>query len=90
MSRKHAHRADNAPASRRHVRSVVQLARDEILAAVVHSRPSQAFIASSWPVSVSDNVARYTGLGAIGTISVDDPQVQARLERYAGPKVKES
>ena len=89
MSRKHTHRADNAPASRRYVRSVVQRARDEILAAVVHS-PSQAFIASSWPVSVSDNVARYTGLGAIGTISVDDPQVQARLERYAGPKVKES
>ena len=37
MSRKHAHRADNAPASRRYVRSVVQRARDEIISAVVHS-----------------------------------------------------
>ena len=40
MSRKHPHRADNAPASRRYVRSVVQRARDEIISAVVHSEAS--------------------------------------------------
>jgi hypothetical protein len=36
MSRKHAHRADNQPVTRRYVRSVVQRARDEILSAVVN------------------------------------------------------
>lgn len=36
MSRKHAHRADNRPVTRRYVRSVVQRARDEILSAVVN------------------------------------------------------
>ena len=41
MSRKHAHRADNAPASRRYVRSVVQRARDDIISAIVHTRPAE-------------------------------------------------
>jgi hypothetical protein len=35
MSRKHAHRADNQPVTRRYVRSVVQRARDEIISAIV-------------------------------------------------------
>jgi hypothetical protein len=36
MSRKHAHRADNQPVTRRYVRSVVQRARDEIVSAIVN------------------------------------------------------
>lgn len=38
MSRKHAHRADNQPVTRRYVRSVVQRARDEIISAIVKTR----------------------------------------------------
>ena len=37
MSRKHAHRADNRPVTRRYVRSVVQRARDDILRAIVNA-----------------------------------------------------
>ena len=42
MSRKHVHRADNQPVTRRYVRSVVQRARDEIISAIVNSQPEPA------------------------------------------------
>ena len=59
MSRKHAHRADNAPASRRYVRSVVQRARDEIISAIVHERAA----AVPFPVQPGETIKWY-GPGA--------------------------
>lgn len=38
MSRKHRHRADNRPVTRRYVLRVVTRARDEILAALIHTQ----------------------------------------------------
>ena len=48
MSRKHAHRADNQPVTRRYVRSVVQRAKKDIIAAIVHGQPGTTYTA---PVS---------------------------------------
>ena len=77
MSRKHAHRADNAPASRRYVRSVVQHARDEIISAIMHSRPVPAEPGVSWQTTMmSDNLSRTVG----------PDLVQARLDRYVARK----
>lgn len=38
MSRKHRHRAENRPVTRRYVMRVVNRARDEILSAIIHGR----------------------------------------------------
>ena len=41
MSRKHKHRADNRPASRRYVQHVVQAAKAEIIVAMFHATPHE-------------------------------------------------
>jgi hypothetical protein len=63
MSRKHAHRADNAPASRRYVRSVVQRARDDIIAVMIHSPLATVEPDGSWGVRPPppERLARYVG-----------------------------
>ena len=102
MSRKHAHRADNAPASRRYVRSVVQRARDDILSAIVHGPAAE--ITGIIPFLPPGSATRVTGPSLFddGSIFADwsiggefPPQIEAdrireRLERYAGPIGKES
>ena len=101
MSRKHAHRADNAPASRRYVRSVVQRARDDILSAIVHAPETAESVgdmfmvttadeAHTWPPGLGTSYFEWRAAGGEFPPQIEADRVQARLERYAGPKVKES
>ena len=81
MSRKHAHRADNAPASRRYVRSVVQRARDEIISAIVYSpkplvEPSRASRQAAIAKAEWEDLATISANGV--TITPE------RLARYVG------
>lgn len=76
MSRKHAHRADNQPVTRRYVRSVVQRARDEIISAIVHQpRPIEGCLAT---ISTADEHYVWAEIP-------DAVRTQARLTRYGGP-----
>ena len=98
MSRKHAHRADNAPASRRYVRGVVQRARDDILSAIVHAPEpvghmfmvTTADEAHTWPPELGTSYVEWRAAGGEFPPQIEADRVQARLERYAGPIGKES
>ena len=101
MTRKHAHRADNAPASRRYVRSVVQRARDDILSAIVHAPETPEPVghmfmvttadeAHTWPPERGTSYVEWRAAGGEFPPQIEADRVQARLERYAGPIGKES
>ena len=84
MSRKHAHRADNQPVTRRYVRSVVQRARDEILSAIVHVAPTPS---PGLVFTTADEThtwaAPFVPDPFIG--GTERGRVQSRLDRYVSP-----
>ena len=101
MSRKHVHRADNQPVTRRYVRSVVQRARDDIISAIIHAPETAEPVghmfmvttadeAHTWPPELGTSYVEWRSAGGELPPQIEADRIRERLERYAGPIGKES